>query len=397
MLRRQVRDLAALLALPALWRGLAPAFVASSLVDVLRNVLRPDVVYVCMDVSAGESRSETHWPLTPADTVRKACQRWCTEAPRNTPWTVPHPLQPGELRLFLLRPEGLATGGGVVLVGSGRADFPNQQDRYLLQVAVGQAVISINDAELLARERRARGEAQEAVRLRDEFLSVAAHELRTPLTSLRLQHELVARALPPETLARVKSRLLGAQRQVTRLSELVESLLDVSRIVAGKLHLNLANVDLVRLVQDVVERMREIFNQAGCDVEVLADGPISGHWDAFRLDQVMVNLLTNAAKYGAGKPIRVVLAAEAAHARITVRDEGIGIAPEALPRLFGKFERAVSGRHYGGLGLGLFICRQIVEALGGQISVESAPMAGSSFTVVLPRDAAEPRRSSETT
>ncbi|MFP2956362.1 sensor histidine kinase [Myxococcus sp. 1LA] len=390
MLRRQVRDLAALLALPSLWRGLAPAFIASSLVDVLRNVLRPDVVYVSMDVGAGEPRSETCWPLAPSDGVRKACQRWCMEAPLNTPWTEPHPLQPGELRLLRMNPEGLATGGGVVLVGSGRADFPNQQDRYLLQVAVGQAVISINDAELLARERRARSEAQEAVRLRDEFLSVAAHELRTPLTSLRLQHELVVRALPSEALARVQGRLLGAQRQVTRLSELVESLLDVSRIVAGKLQMNLANVDLVRVVQDVVERMREIFSQAGCDVEVLANGPIHGSWDAFRLDQVVVNLLTNAAKYGAGKPIRVALDADAEHARITVRDEGIGIAPEALPRLFGKFERAVSGRHYGGLGLGLFICRQIVEALGGHVSVESVPMAGSLFTVVLPRVAAVP-------
>ncbi|SEU42651.1 Signal transduction histidine kinase [Myxococcus fulvus] len=362
---------------------------------MLRNVLRPDVVCVSMDVAAGESRAETHWPPVPANVVREACQRWCREAPSNTPWSVAHPLQPGSLRLFLLHPEGLATGTGVVVVGSAREDFPNQQDRYLLQVAVGQAVISINDAELLARERRARSEAQEAVRLRDEFLTVAAHELRTPLTSLRLQHELMARALPPEDLTRVKGRLLGAQRQVSRLSELVDSLMNVSRITAGKLQLDLTDVDLVRVVREAVERLREIFHQAGCDVEVLVEGPISGQWDAFQLGQVVVNLLTNAAKYGAGKPIRVVLAADAEHARITVRDEGIGIAPEALPRLFGKFERAVSERHYGGLGIGLFICRQVVEALGGHISVESTPMVGSSFTVVLPRVVSEPGRAHE--
>ncbi|HZI09508.1 MAG TPA: HAMP domain-containing sensor histidine kinase [Myxococcus sp.] len=386
VLRRQVRDLAALLALPALWRGLPPPFIASSLLDVLRNVLRPDVVYVRLGVADGAAPLESHWPLTPPDRVRKACLGWIAGAPRDNPWTVPDPLQHGSLRLVLVRPEGLLTGEGAVLVGSRREDFPNPQERYLLQAAVGQAVISINDAELLARERRARSEAQEAVRVRDEFLTVAAHELRTPLTSLRLQHELLGRSLPPGVLERVRGRLLGAQRQVTRLSELVESLLDVSRIVTGKLRLELAEVDLVPVVRETVERLREVFLQAGCEVEVRAPEPLRGQWDVHRLDQVLVNLLTNAAKYGAGKPIRVALEGDTASVRVSIHDEGIGISPEDLPRLFGKFERAVSERHYGGLGLGLFISRQIVEAHGGDITVESEPGNGSTFTLQLPRE-----------
>ncbi|NVJ06782.1 GAF domain-containing protein [Myxococcus sp. AM001] len=233
-------------------------------------------------------------------------------------------------------------------------------------------------------------DAQAAVRLRDEFLSVASHELKTPLTSLKLQHGLIDRAASGELGEKVRPRLATAVRQVQRLSALVDSLLDVSRISLGRLMLEPSDVDLGQAVRDAVERMEEVFTQAGCPVRVEVPGPLPGRWDSLRLDQVLVNLLTNAAKYGAGRPVLVEAAFEGEEmVRVSVRDEGIGIAAEDLPRLFGRFERAVSDRHYGGLGLGLYISRQIVDAMGGRIEVESRPGQGSIFTVRLPRSTAQ--------
>ncbi|NVJ00201.1 GAF domain-containing sensor histidine kinase [Myxococcus sp. AM009] len=233
-------------------------------------------------------------------------------------------------------------------------------------------------------------DAQAAVRLRDEFLSVASHELKTPLTSLKLQHGLIDRAVSGDFGEKVRPRLATAVRQVQRLSALVDSLLDVSRISLGRLMLEPSDVDLGQAVRDAVERMEEVFTQAGCPVRVEVPGPLPGKWDSLRLDQVLVNLLTNAAKYGAGRPVLVEAAFEGEElVRVSVRDEGIGIAAEDLPRLFGRFERAVSDRHYGGLGLGLYISRQIVDAMGGSIEVESWPGQGSIFTVRLPRSTAQ--------
>jgi signal transduction histidine kinase len=166
----------------------------------------------------------------------------------------------------------------------------------------------------------------------------------------------------------------------------VESLLDVSRISTGRMKLELARVDLVQLVRECIDRLKDVFVQASCEVTLEAPPALLGDWDAFRLDQVIVNLLTNAAKYGQGRPIRVKLWNDGQTAFLQVRDQGIGIAPEHLGRIFGRFERAVSERHYGGLGLGLYISQQIVVELGGRIRVVSAPNQGATFEVVLPTE-----------
>ncbi|PTL82171.1 PAS domain-containing protein [Vitiosangium sp. GDMCC 1.1324] len=227
-------------------------------------------------------------------------------------------------------------------------------------------------------------EAQQAVGLRDEFLSVASHELKTPLTSLKLQHELLGRMLSQERRVDIGPRLSAALRQVNRLSSLVDSLLDVSRISAGTLKLEPIDVDLTQLTREALDRIRDVVDQAGCAVDFPSVAPVRGDWDPLRLDQVLVNLLANAAKYGAGKPIHIRVEAREKQALLTIRDEGIGIAAKDLPRLFSRFGRAVSERHYGGLGLGLYISRQIIEAMGGRIRVESQPEQGATFTVELP-------------
>ncbi|MCY1014631.1 sensor histidine kinase [Pyxidicoccus sp. MSG2] len=231
-------------------------------------------------------------------------------------------------------------------------------------------------------------QAQRAIRLRDEFLSVASHELKTPLTPLALKLQGMKRSLPVESLGDAAERMRGdlelAQRQVRRLAELVDGLLDVSRIRAGRLQLELESVDLSALVRELVARYEPQAQRAWSRIFLEADPSILGRWDRSRLEQVVSNLLSNALKYGAGKPVHVQVAASEKTARLVVRDEGIGIEPQSLHRIFQRFERAVSERHYGGLGLGLYITRQIVEAHGGCVGAESAPGQGATFTVTLP-------------
>jgi PAS domain S-box-containing protein len=268
--------------------------------------------------------------------------------------------------------------GAVMLSHAESGRRYSEEDVRLAEELVRRAALIVDNARLFR-------EAQDAIRLRDEFLSIASHELKTPLTSLRLQLSLIERLMSEESRLRVHPKMEAARRQVDRLASLVNMLLDVSRIATGRVTLELSDVDLTRLVQEALERLREVFDQAGCAVTFQAEGPVVGHWDALRLDQVVVNLLTNAAKYGQGQPIHIQVEATPERARLIVRDKGIGIAPEDVPRLFGRFERAVSVRHYGGLGLGLYISREIVEAHGGRVGVESRPGEGSVFTVELPR------------
>ncbi|WP_438012041.1 GAF domain-containing sensor histidine kinase [Sorangium sp. So ce321] len=250
-----------------------------------------------------------------------------------------------------------------------------------LAVELGRrAAIAIDNARLY----RA---SQEAVRARSEFLTVATHELNTPLTSLTLAVQSLRRAAPlgrvidPQVLDR---RLELVARQGTRLTRLIHDLLDVSHLDTGPLVLERTDVDFGALVREVAERFEADLAGARCSVSIQTGAPACGRWDRSCLDRVVTNLLSNAIKFGTGKPIEIAVGAERGTARLVVRDHGIGIAPEQRDRIFGRFERAVSERHYGGLGLGLYISRRIVEEHGGSIRCESRPGAGATFIVELP-------------
>ena len=232
-------------------------------------------------------------------------------------------------------------------------------------------------------------EARDAVSARDEFLSIASHELRTPLTPLQivLQRLLSERSKEPlETISTDRLRLLLArsERQVQRLTALVDNLLDVSRVSSGTLRLQREACDIAEVVNEVAGRFGEEFARAECQVTIEAPPTLVGQWDQLRIEQVITNLLANAIKYGAGKPIVIHVERTDGAAQLVVKDHGIGIEPEKVSRIFERFERAVSSRSYGGLGLGLYIARQIVEAHGGHISVASRPGEGSTFTIDLP-------------
>jgi len=227
-----------------------------------------------------------------------------------------------------------------------------------------------------------------AVAARDEFLSIASHELRTPLTSLDLQLSGIQRSLvkePDQPIDKLRRRIETAARQADRLQALIDGLLNVSRIEMGRLLLEAADLDLVEVVREVVERSEADAARAGSVITTQLLDAAPAHADRMRVDQALTNLVSNAIKYGAGKPIEVTLADDGAHWLLVVRDWGVGIAPQDLTRIFGRFERAVASSHYGGLGLGLYIANQIVIAHGGAIQADSAPERGTTFTIRLPR------------
>jgi signal transduction histidine kinase len=261
-------------------------------------------------------------------------------------------------------------------------DFTESDEAILVQLAQ-MAAVAIENARLYQ-------EAQEAILVRDDFLSIASHELKTPLTSLQLQAQSLLRlANKGNLLAMAPERLINKleliDQQSSRLTRLANDLLDVARIRAGRIDVRLEELDVAALVRDVVERFEEQLALAGCSVDLGAADAVLVWSDRLRIEQVITNLLSNAIKYGAGKPIEISFEVGPDSASFTVRDQGIGIAPEHLERIFIRFERAVSARNYGGLGLGLYIARQIVESLGGAIRVTSEPGVGSAFTVTLPR------------
>ena len=273
-----------------------------------------------------------------------------------------------------------------------------EEDETLLEDLAHRAAQAIENARLY-------GEAQAAVAVRDEFLSIASHELRTPLTALRLALENMRRVstreaierLPPQYVERVLST---AERQGQRLEKLVAALLDVSRIHMGRLELDVEDVELGATVREALGAIEDEAAQSGSQIQVRGE-PVHGYWDRLRISQVVTNLLSNAVKYGGGKPVEVEFGSRGDHAVLTVRDHGIGIDPADQPQIFERFERAVSSRNYGGLGLGLYIVKRIVEAHGGTIRVESKTGEGAAFLVELPhrpvvavREHEEPERQS---
>jgi signal transduction histidine kinase len=267
---------------------------------------------------------------------------------------------------------------GTVVMARVRGDAYDEDDLSLAAELGRRAAMAVDNARLFR-------QATEAIAVRDEFLSIASHELNTPLTPLKMQLDSLRRgSFGPE---RTAEKLDAASRQVTRLAKLVSELLDVSRISGGRLQLEPERFDLAALVDEIVARVGDEADRAGSCIGVNAERPCFGSWDRMRIDQVVTNLLTNAIKYGDGKPIAIELAhAGADRVRLVVRDHGIGIPPEHQRRIFERFERAASARHYGGFGLGLWITRQIVEASGGTIAVDSQPGNGAAFVVELPRE-----------
>jgi PAS domain S-box-containing protein len=319
---------------------------------------------------------------------------WSGEAP-----LVPRLLQPTELVAWLSRGEAqlralqaagaqsiiaaplVARGkllGALALLSSPPSRNLGPEDVRLAEELARRAALAIDNARLYR-------EAKAAVRLRDELLTVASHELNTPIASLKLMSQSFEKldVMPPAAEFR---RMVGViSRQSQRLAALVSDILDVGEIPAGSFILSREPVELASLVTETVELARHDLDRARCRLTLRTGEQLVGHWDRARIRKVIASLLSNAIKFAPGKQIEVVVASgDPGWARLIVEDHGMGIPPERLPHIFGRFERAVSVSHYGGLGLGLYIVRALVEAHGGRVTASSAPGEGAKFTVDLP-------------
>jgi signal transduction histidine kinase len=262
------------------------------------------------------------------------------------------------------------------------------EELAFLRLLAQQCAQALERTQLYDAERQARAIAEDAVRLRDAFFSIAAHELRTPITALlgqvHLLRQRIQRASATHDPRDLRS-LHVINEQVRRLNKMIGTLLDASRLEAGALGVEREPLDLVQLVGRLIDELRPTLTQHTIEVTSIAHAPVLA--DPLRLEQVYQNLLSNAVKYShRGGQIQVRVAIEEQEALVAVRDQGIGIPPEAQQRIFQRFYRApnADAERISGLGIGLYVVREIVELHGGRISVESSEGEGSTFTVYLP-------------
>jgi PAS domain S-box-containing protein len=302
---------------------------------------------------------------------RGACTPVRVSTPEGPPaWVTPLRVRGEVLGLYVLCPE------------PGRPAY-SEAELALIEEVSQRGGLAIDAARLYRRSR-------EATQAREEFLSIASHELKTPLTSLKLHLQSVERealrAQPATESARITRLLRLADRQLNRLREHIDNLLDVSRILTGRMELSFGDVELSEVVGDVFAGLDEELTRGRIPIRFEHDGPIHGRWDRPRIEQVVANLVGNAIKYGEQRLVRVSARAREDRVWLMVQDHGPGIAPKDRERIFQVFERAVRGTNISGFGLGLYVTRQIVQAHGGSIQVEDTPGGGTTFVVELPVD-----------
>jgi signal transduction histidine kinase len=247
----------------------------------------------------------------------------------------------------------------------------------------------------LAELNAAQAQLQRALAMRDEFMSMVSHEMRTPLNTLYLETQLRKMQLERGNMAafgaeQLQRMVARDDRQIQSIIRLIDDMLDVSRIRSGKLSLRPGWVELSGLLRRLVQDLTPQASIAGSSITLDAPTPVSGWWDEFRIEQIVVNLLTNALRYGAAQPVTVTLHVEQDQVRVDVRDQGAGVAPEHQQTIFEPYERGAGTSAPAGLGLGLYISRQLAEVHEGSLTLRSSLGEGSVFTLTLPRRDAPP-------
>lgn len=396
-----IRDLVALAALPAVWTGSKPVEVAEGLADVLLSTLRLDVV--CISLKGHQDREAIEIARSgprqnegdQAHEIRKALAPWLAGERADPLAVIASPTGTETVRVVAM-PIGYDRTQGVLVAGCRQADFPTEIDRLLLNVAANQAAIALQEAQLLADLHKANMRAQEAVRVRDEFLSIASHELKTPLTALAGNAQLLQRrANRTGAHAERDQRAVGAIiEQASRLNEMIDALLDVSYLQTGQFTITASPLDLCALSRRLVEEVEPSLTQHTMQLDCSRE-PLMIVGDELRLGQVLRNLIHNAIKYSpADGPITLQVEQRENWACVAVTDQGLGIPEEAQAQLFERFYRANNTRSRGisGMGIGPYVVKEIVALHGGTLEVNSAEGKGSTFTFCLPVSGVEPGR-----
>lgn len=232
-------------------------------------------------------------------------------------------------------------------------------------------------------------QVNEAIKVRDQFFMTANHELRTPITCLQLQLKVIEMELKLSHPEVFSSEIinLGFKKQkenFERINLIIENILAESKIARGQVDLLLEVFDISEMLKQVIDRFQVKADFLGVKVELAPTEIIEGKWDRFRIEQVVLNLLSNAIRYGRKQPVKVSVKKHADQIFLTVKDQGIGIHPADHKRIFEQYERAVPENQMRGIGLGLYIANNIVKAHGGEIQLKSALDQGSEFTIILP-------------
>lgn len=269
--------------------------------------------------------------------------------------------------------------------------YPNfnrwyQVNAYPYDNGIGVSFLDVTEGKAMEEK------LNEAIIVRDDFLSISSHELNTPLTSMKIQSQLLNRDIANKNPKAFEEKRIikfaeHTEKLIVRMTRLIDDMLDVARIRSGKLNINKEEIHLIKFFQDVLARMEPHFKVAGLGLPVVTISgcdDVLGLWDSLRIEQVITNLISNAIRYGDGKPIHIDFECKDYKIVISIKDEGVGIDEAGIAKIFNRFERASEKQKTKGLGLGLFISNQIISAHGGKIYVKSTPGAGSTFTIELP-------------
>lgn len=231
-------------------------------------------------------------------------------------------------------------------------------------------------------------ELASAIKARNDFFTIASHELKTPLTCMQLQIQVMQWQMKQLSNEPYTSDLMDSlkkqEEHLLRISRIVDNILDDSKITEGRLSLQVEKFDLSEMAMKVIEQLKLTAHLENISIHLSAPSPVTGNWDRFRLEQVLLNLIMNAIRYGEKKPVRIEVSSRGSEAILSVKDEGMGIRPEDHERIFQRFERANPEKEINGMGLGLFISKNIVTVHGGDIQLTSECGKGSEFTVILP-------------
>ena len=377
---RQLRDVAALLALPRILRGREPTFIAGTLLDALISLLRVDLAIMWMTDSRGAVVLEDHRPAGGIDSA--ALRELCGLDDAVNPRVIDNPLGQGAMTLFRVA-ASVDADRARVIVGSTRRDFPSDVESFLCRVAIEQGTIALHTSRLV-RGLRTANEAKAT------FLATMSHELRTPLNAIIGYSDLLQAEIGGDLTPQHKQhvgRIGGAARH---LLGLIESILNFARLEAGQEQLHLDRADASQLATDVVALVEPLARGKGLDLRLtVRTSPLVIRTDPAKFRQILLNLLSNALKFTHQGAVLVDLRGDGGMVICTVTDTGVGIPQEHLEDIFEPFRQVgqVHTHRAPGTGLGLSVSRQLARLLGGDLHAGSTVGEGSTFTLSLPVEA----------